>query len=281
MKNPTLPSIEAQVAESIREDLGEGDISAALIDPSRQACAQIKSREHAMVCGIPWAESVYRQIAPEVHLDWMVQEGERVAPGQIWVKISGSARALLSGERCALNWLQTLSGTATQVDKFLAALKGFHTQLLDTRKTIPGLRAAQKYAVRTAGGRNHRMGLFDAYLLKENHLASCGSITEAVYWARERHPGKIVEVEVENLAQLEEALAAQVEIIMLDNFQLTEIVQAVQLNRGRSKLEVSGNITLENICQVAETGVDYISVGSLTKHIQAIDLSMRFLSNSR
>ncbi len=232
-----------------------------------------------MVCGIPWADSVYRQIAPLVHLDWMVQEGERVAPGQIWVKISGPARALLSGERCALNWLQTLSGTATRVDQFLAALKGFHTQLLDTRKTIPGLRAAQKYAVRTAGGRNHRMGLYDAYLIKENHLVSCGSITKAVYWARERHPGKIVEVEVENLVQLEEALAAQVEIIMLDNFQLTEIVQAVQLNRGRSKLEVSGNITLENICEVAETGVDYISVGSLTKHIQAIDLSMRFLAS--
>jgi nicotinate-nucleotide pyrophosphorylase (carboxylating) len=277
MKKMTLPLIDAQVAESIREDVGDGDISAALIPSSQQARAQIKSREPALVCGLPWVESVYKQIDPAVQLDWRVKEGQSVAADQIWLELRGPSCSLLSGERCALNWLQTLSGTATRVHQFLQVLKGCHTQLLDTRKTIPGLRAAQKYAVRCAGGRNHRMGLYDAYLLKENHIASCGSITQAVQWARERHPGKIVEVEVENLAQLDEALVLQVEIIMLDNFQLSEITQAVSRNRGHSKLEVSGNITLENIREIAATGIDFISVGSLTKHIQAIDLSMRFL----
>lgn len=273
--NPAF--IDAQAAESIREDIGSGDISAALIDPAQQAQARVISREPAIVCGIPWANSVYRQIDPAVRLDWQVQEGQTVAANQIWVQLSGPARALLSGERCALNWLQTLSGTATQVSRFMAALSGTQTQLLDTRKTIPGLRAAQKYAVRCAGGRNHRMGLFDAYLIKENHLVSCGSITRAVELARQQQPGKQVEVEVENLTQLDEALAVKTDIIMLDNFQLADIIKAVARNNGQAKLEVSGNITLENIRQVAATGVDYISVGSLTKHVFAIDLSMRFL----
>lgn len=277
MNTVNLPFIDAQVAESIREDIGSGDISAALIAPIQQAQARIISREPAIVCGIPWANSVYQQIDPAVQLNWLVEEGQAVVTDQAWVQLYGPARSLLTGERCALNWLQTLSGTATRVSQFLAALSGAHTQLLDTRKTIPGLRAAQKYAVRCAGGRNHRMGLFDAYLIKENHLASCGSITRAVELARQQYPGKIIEVEVENLTQLAEALAVKVDIIMLDNFQLPEIAKAVARNNGQAKLEVSGNITLENIRQVAATGVDYISVGSLTKHVYAIDLSMRFL----
>lgn len=271
-----LQYIDAQVAESIHEDVGQGDINAALISPTQIARAQIKSREPAIVCGIPWAESVFHQIDPEVHLDWKVKEGEAVSPDQFWVEITGKAQSLLTSERCALNWLQTLSGTATRVKHFLSALTGMHTQLLDTRKTIPGLRAAQKYAVRVGGGRNHRMGLFDAYLIKENHIASCGSIRRAVELARQQHPDKPIEVEVENLVQLDEALAMQVEMIMLDNFCLPEIVQAVQRNHGQAKLEVSGNITLDNIREIAKTGVDYISVGALTKHLHAIDLSMRF-----
>lgn len=273
-----LQYLDAQVAESIREDVGSGDISAALIASTQLAQAQIKTREAAIVCGIPWAESVYRQIDPQVNLNWLVKEGEAVASGQVWVQLSGSARSLLTGERCALNWLQTLSGTATRVSQFLVALSGTNTQLLDTRKTIPGLRMAQKYAVRCAGGRNHRLGLFDAYLIKENHIASCGSITCAVQLARQQQPGKIIEVEVEHWQQLEEALAVKADIIMLDNFQLAEIAKAVAYNQGQAKLEVSGNITLENIQQVAATGVDYISVGALTKHLCAIDLSMRFIS---
>ena len=276
MKTLNLPEIDAQVAESIREDLGGGDISAALIDAAQFAQAQVKGREAAVVCGIPWAISVFKQIDPTVELTWLVKEGEKVQPNQIWLQLNGRARSLLSGERCALNWLQTLSGVATRVSQFISALSATHTQLLDTRKTIPGLRAAQKYAVRIGGGTNHRMGLFDAYLIKENHLMSCGSITRAVAVARQQHPGKLVEVEVENLAQLDEALIAQVDMVMLDNFQLPEIEQAVQRTNKRAKLEVSGNIHLNNIRQIAATGVDYISVGALTKHINAIDLSMRF-----
>lgn len=275
--NAKAIDIDSQVAQSLGEDVGSGDISAALIDATHSVEAQIKSREPAIVCGIPWVNSVYRQIDPSVQLTWLVQEGEVVIPNQIWVRLAGTARSLLTGERSALNWLQTLSGTATCVSQYIAALKGTKTELLDTRKTIPGLRTAQKYAVRMAGGRNHRMGLYDAYLIKENHLVSCGSITQAVSLAQQQQPGKIIEVEVENLLQLDEALALKVDIIMLDNFELPEIEKAVIRNRGQAKLEVSGNITLDNIRQIAATGIDYISVGSLTKHLHAIDLSMRFL----
>jgi nicotinate-nucleotide pyrophosphorylase (carboxylating) len=268
--------IDEQVASSIREDVGSGDISAALIDASQRATAQIKSRETAVICGAPWVNSVFRQIDSAVQLKWLVPEGEMVAPDQVLVQLNGSSRSLLTGERCALNWLQTLSGVATRVRQYTEALQGFNTQLLDTRKTLPGLRAAQKYAVHCGGGRNHRMGLFDAYLIKENHLISCGSITQAVQAARRRHPDKIIEVEVENLTQLEEALAVNTDIILLDNFHLPEIIQAVARNRGQAKLEVSGNVSLANIREIAATGVDYISVGAITKHIQAVDLSMRF-----
>lgn len=277
MITPLIEQIDHQVAASILEDIGTGDISAELIPAAVQMQAQIISREEAVVCGIPWVVSVFQQIDPQVKLHWLVEEGARVAADQIWVRLSGPARSLLSGERCALNWLQTLSGVATQVKEYLQILRGLNTQLLDTRKTIPGLRAAQKYAVRVGGGGNHRLGLFDAYLIKENHLASFGSITQAVQAARNQNPQRIIEVEVENLVQLNEAITAGAQIIMLDNFQLSTIAEAVKLNRGRAKLEVSGNITLENIRSVAQTGVDFISVGSLTKHIRAIDLSMRFL----
>lgn len=271
------PLIDGVVLQSIQEDLGEGDITAELIHPQSQARAEIKGRETAVVCGIPWVNSVFRQVDPKVQLNWLVSEGQSVEQNQIWLQLAGPARALLTGERCALNWLQTLSGTATQVHRFLAALTGLKTQLLDTRKTIPALRWAQKYAVRCAGGRNHRMGLFDAFLIKENHIAACGSIRNAVFKARQTHPGKRIEVEVESLIQLEAALSVAADIIMLDNFDLASIRQAVEINKNHSKLEVSGNITLENIREIAETGVDYISVGALTKHVRAIDLSMRFI----
>ena len=272
-----LIHIDAQVAQSLAEDIGEGDISAALIAPHALAQAQIKCRESAVVCGIPWATSVFRHLDPTIQLNWLVAEGQAVNANQVWLQLQGPARTLLTGERCAINWLQTLSGTATVVRQFLTALAGTKAQLLDTRKTIPGLRAAQKYAVRTAGARNHRLGLFDAYLIKENHIAGCGSITHAINRAHQLQPGKIVEVEVETLSQLSEALTAQADIIMLDNFDLPTIKQAVLINAGQAKLEVSGNINLENIRTYADTGVDYISVGALTKHLRAIDLSMRFV----
>lgn len=272
----TTASIDAQVAQSLAEDVGAGDISAALIETNALAQAQIKCREPAVVCGIPWANSVFNQLDPTVKLNWLVEEGQSVSADQIWVHIIGPARALLTGERCALNWLQTLSGTATVVREFLTALSGTQTQLLDTRKTIPGLRTAQKYAVRTAGGRNHRLGLFDAYLIKENHITGCGSITAAILRARQLQPGKMVEVEVETLAELREALAAEADMIMLDNFDLPDIQEAVAINQDQAKLEISGNVNLANIRSLAETGVDYISVGALTKHLRAIDLSMRF-----
>jgi nicotinate-nucleotide pyrophosphorylase (carboxylating) len=269
--------IDEQVAWSLQEDIGDGDITSLLIDPAAWVTAQIKTREPAIICGIPWVNSVYQQLDAAVELKWQVEEGQAVVADQILVTLSGAARSLLTGERCALNWLQTLSGTATRVRQFLTALQGTATQLLDTRKTIPGLRAAQKYAVRCGGGCNHRLGLFDAYLIKENHIAGCGSITAAVEQARRLNPGKRIEVEVENQVQLEEALTLQVEMILLDNFTVPQIERAVARNGGQAKLEVSGNVTLDNIRAVAATGIDYISVGALTKHLRAIDLSMRVL----
>jgi nicotinate-nucleotide pyrophosphorylase (carboxylating) len=273
MKN--LNDIQEIVALSLAEDVGDGDITAELIPFNTYATAKIISREPAVIAGFPWAEEVFRQVDQYVTLERTIEEGATVVPGQTIATLSGPARSLLTGERTALNWLQTLSGTATLVSRYVHSLSSFPTKLLDTRKTIPGLRAAQKYAVRCGGGSNHRMGLFDAFLIKENHIVSCGSITKAVADARAQEPNKTIEVEVETLEQLKEALAAGPEIIMLDNFQLSEMKEAVRLTAGRSKLEVSGGITLENIAQVASTGVDFISVGSLTKHVHAIDLSMR------
>ncbi len=272
--------IRASVAAALAEDLGnlpveQGDITASLIPASQQASATIISREAAIVCGIAWVNEVFAQLDPAVQLDWQVQDGDSIAPNQLLCRLQGKARSLLTGERTALNFLQSLSGTATTTDHYVQQLVGSHTQLLDTRKTIPGLRLAQKYAVLCGGGQNHRIGLFDAFLIKENHIAAAGGIDLAVAQARQNFPGKPVEVEVENLVELQQALTAGADIIMLDNFSLADIQQAVAINRQQAKLEVSGNITSERLRELAATGVDYISSGALTKHVQAIDLSMR------
>jgi nicotinate-nucleotide pyrophosphorylase (carboxylating) len=267
--------ITVSVAASLAEDLGSGDITAELIPANIDVKAEIITRQTAIICGIAWVDEVYRQIDESVKLHWKINDGDRVKATQSLVTLCGCARSILTGERCAINWLQTLSGTATLADRYLKELAGTKTQLLDTRKTIPGLRYAQKYAVKCAGGKNHRMGLYDAFLIKENHIASCGSIQKVVEKAKINHPEKTIEVEVENLDELKQAIDAGVPIIMLDNFDLASMRAAVQLNAGRAKLEVSGGVGLDDLHQLAETGVDYISVGALTKNVQAIDLSMR------
>ncbi len=274
---PSLENIQRAVARDLADDVGAGDISAELIPAERQGCAQIITREAVVVCGSPWVNEVFRQLDPAVKLNWQVREGALVKANQVIVYLEGPSRALLSGERTALNWLQTLSGVATLVRTYTDMLSGTKVMLLDTRKTIPGLRFAEKYAVRCGGGHNHRMGLYDAYLIKENHIMAYGSITQAVSQARINHSEKKIEVEVENLDQLEEALAANVEMIMLDNFSLEDMVTASRMTDGRAKLEVSGNVSLESIAQISSTGINYISVGELTKSIKAIDLSMRFI----
>lgn|SRR3990167_4970389 len=267
--------IKKNIEMSLLEDVGSGDITAELIDREKISHAVIISREQAMICGQNWFHEVFFQIDPEIKIHWLIQEGERVVENQKIVELVGNARHLLTGERTALNWLQSLSGTATIVAKYVAALKGTPVKLLDTRKTIPGLRAAQKYAVKIGGGENHRMGLYDAFLIKENHIASCGSISKAVLRARAIHPEKPIEVEVENFIELQEALNAKVNMIMLDNFNVDDMKKAVAIVNQKSKIEVSGNVDLNNIRKIAETGIDFISVGSLTKHLRAIDLSMR------
>ena len=231
-----------------------------------------------MVCGRPWVDEVFRQVDASVRISWKCEDGEPVAAGATLYELEGPARALLTGERTALNFLQLLSGTATRCAAFAALLDGLPTRLLDTRKTIPGLRVAQKYAVRCGGGQNHRIGLFDAFLVKENHIAACGSIAAAITTARRNAPGKPVEVEVETLSQLEEALAAGVDSVLLDNFDLEGMRRAVAITAGRAKLEASGGVSESTLRAIAETGVDYISMGTLTKDCKAIDLSMRFLT---
>lgn len=267
--------IATMVSASLREDVGAGDITAALLPVSAMAQAHIKVNEFAVICGIAWVDEVFRQIDSNTILHWHFADGDRIQAGEIVVEISGLTRSLVTAERSALNWLQTLSGTATTVAHYVTQLQDTACRLLDTRKTIPGLRYAQKYAVRVGGGNNHRMGLYDAYLIKENHIMSCGSITAAIRRARELHPDKKIEVEVENMIELQEAINRRADIIMLDNFNLMQIREAVAINRGQSKLEVSGNMNLNNVRQIAQTGVDFISVGALTKHIHAIDFSMR------
>jgi len=271
--------LEKAVAYSLEEDIGSGDITAALIEEKTTAHAQVITRESAILCGIPWFNEVYRQVDPEIRIQWQIAEGDSVSANQCVVTLSGRARALVTGERCALNWLQCLSATATQTAACVNILKNTGAQLLDTRKTIPGLRYAQKYAVKVGGGRNHRMGLYDAYLIKENHIASCSSIQNAIKRARTLLADKLIEVEVENFSQLQAAIEAGADIIMLDNFNLSQIRRAVSMAQGRAKLEVSGNIELTQLHQIADTGIDYISMGALTKHVRAIDLSMRFVLN--
>ncbi len=265
--------IKQVVAFAIEEDVGPLDITANLLPPS-EGIASIITRESAILCGCDFVDELYRQLDPDIQIHWQAQDSQAVSPDQLLCELWGNCKSLLTGERIALNFLQTLSGTATTTRKFVDLLKGTGITLLDTRKTIPGLRAAQKYAVACGGGSNHRMGLFDAFLIKENHIVACGSIEKAISNAREQQPGKIIEVEVENLTQLKEALTYQADVIMLDNFGLDDIKEAVTINAGRAKLEVSGNITKERISQIAAIGVDYISMGALTKHLRAIDLSM-------
>ena len=268
--------IEESVNFALNEDIGTGDVTANLIAEDDFSLASVISREAATICGIDWFEEVFSQLDSQVFIEWDVEDGDVVEAGQQLCSLSGSTRALLTGERCALNFLQTLSGTASKAAEYAAAVKNTHVKVLDTRKTIPGLRLAQKYAAHCGGCHNHRIGLFDAVLIKENHIIAAGGITEAVESARFHNPGLMVEVEVENLDELQQALDADVDRIMLDNFSLDLLVQAVEINNKKTELEASGNVTLETIADIADTGVDYISTGAITKDVKALDLSMRF-----
>ena len=268
--------IATHVAFALNEDIGSGDISASLIPPGTQAQATVYCREEAILCGSPWVTEVFLQVDASVQLDWCAQDGDAIGRDQALFTAIGDARSLLTAERCALNYLQTLSGTTTLAHHYAKQVAHTPVHLLDTRKTIPGLRNAQKYAVRIGGCHNHRMGLYDAFLIKENHISACGSITAAIAAARRLPGDKPVEVEVENLEQLHEAIAANAEIIMLDNFSLPLLREAVALNAGKAKLEASGGINQDTLVPIAETGVDYISIGALTKDCRAVDLSMLF-----
>ena len=269
--------IPEAVTYALREDIGNGDITAQLIPESQQATARIISRQNAVICGVDWVNEVFKQVDPTLILDWQVDDGDLLKKDQVIFYAKGSARSLLTAERAALNFLQTLSGTAT-VSKFYAdKVSDTSVKLLDTRKTLPGLRFAQKYAVTCGGCYNHRIGLFDAFLIKENHIMACGGIKEAIDTAKGNEPGKPVEVEVESMDELQQALTAGADIIMLDNFSLDDMRSAVALAQGQAKLEASGGVTDETLHPIAETGVDFISIGALTKHCQAIDLSMRLV----
>ncbi|NQZ25543.1 MAG: carboxylating nicotinate-nucleotide diphosphorylase [Colwellia sp.] len=302
MLNAQLEKLQQDISKTISwalsEDLGavgeampqaSHDITAMLIPESEQAVATVITREDCIVCGVAWVNEVFKQLDASLNstaeqatnslptrITWFVNDGEAVAANSTLFELEGNARTLLTGERVALNFLQTLSGTATLTSKYVKELAGSNTKLLDTRKTLPGLRSAQKYAVLCGGGVNHRIGLFDAFLIKENHIAACGGISQAVATAKSNHSDKTVEVEVESLDELEQALNAGADIIMLDNFTPAMIEQAVTATRGKAKLEVSGNMTIEILQEYAKAGVDYISSGALTKHVNAIDLSMRF-----
>lgn len=269
--------ISGNVRTALAEDVGSGDLSAQLVPAAQTARARVITRERAIVCGQAWVNEVFRQLDPEVVVTWHCADGETVEPNQALFELAGRARSLLTGERSALNFLQLLSGTATRCRHFADLIEGLPARLLDTRKTIPGLRIAQKYAVSCGGCHNHRIGLYDAFLIKENHIAACGSITAAIRTAREQAPGKPVEVEVENMTQLAEALEAQANSVMLDNFDLRQMREAVTFTAGRTVLEASGGVKESTLCAIAETGVDYISIGTLTKDCKAIDLSMRMV----
>ena len=270
-----IEDIKTTVAQALKEDIRDGDITAMLIPECNRAKATVITREQAIVCGQPWVDEVFRQLDPTVQIEWLVQDGDEIQPEQRLFTLNGPARSLLTGERTALNFLQTLSGTATTAHQYAKLVKGTKIKILDTRKTIPGLRLAQKYAVKIGGCHNHRIGLYDAFLIKENHIAACGGIKPAVLKAREIAPKKPIEVEVENLEELQEALNAGADIVMLDNFDPEMIRQAITLNNGQAKLEVSGNLEVNNIANKAIEGIDYLSSGSLTKHCNAVDFSMR------
>jgi nicotinate-nucleotide pyrophosphorylase (carboxylating) len=282
-QRPALPrDLDQQVRRALDEDVGSGDLTAALVPVEQRARATVVAREACVLCGSAWFDAVFAASAPpkggrsSVTVEWFHHDGDRVAAGATLCELEGPARALLTGERSALNFLQTLSGTATTAQRYAEALQGTRCRVLDTRKTLPGLRSAQKYAVAVGGGSNHRMGLYDAILIKENHIAAAGSIAAAVASARRLSPGVKVEVEVENQGELDQALAAGADMALLDDFPLAELATAVRRVAGRIPLEASGGVAFEGLRAIAETGVDFVSVGALTKHLHAVDLSMRF-----
>ena len=269
-------SIQINIQQALQEDIGDADITALLTPEDEQATATIISREDMVLAGQPWVNALIKAYDPSVQITWLKNDGDWVKANETIYKLAGSARSLLTVERPALNFVQTLSAVATKTAEYVKYLEGTATKLLDTRKTLPGLRIAQKYAVAVGGGQNHRLGLFDAFLIKENHIMAAGGIAQAIAKAHQIAPGKPVEVEVETWDELNQALEAKADIVMLDNFSQQQMIDAVKHVAGRCKLEASGNITLENLSQVAQTGVDYISMGVLTKDVKAIDLSMRF-----
>ena len=275
MHVPSPEIIRANVTAALAEDIGSGDISAQLIPANRHAKATMITRESGVLAGIPWAQMVFAEVDPSIEVDWTCNDGDAISPNETLVTLRGPARALLTAERTAMNFLQTLSGTATLARHYADLVAHTRVKLLDTRKTLPGLRYAQKYAVLCGCCFNHRIGLFDAFLVKENHIAAAGGIAAAVQAARTLSPNSLLEVEVETNDELEQALAAGVDRIMLDNFTIDAMRDAVALTRGRVELEVSGNVTETTLIKIAETGVDYISIGALTKHCRALDLSMR------
>ncbi len=269
-------SIQLNIQQALQEDIGDGDITALLTPEDEQATATIISREDMILAGQPWVNALIAAFDSSVQITWLKNDGDLVRANETIFKLSGSARSLLTVERPALNFVQTLSAVATKTAEYVKQLDGLNTKLLDTRKTLPGLRIAQKYAVAVGGGQNHRLGLFDAFLIKENHIMAAGGIAQAIAKAHQIAPGKPVEVEVETWAELDQALEAQADIVMLDNFSQQQMIDAVKHVAGRCKLEASGNITIANLREVATTGVDYISMGVLTKDVKAVDLSMRF-----
>jgi len=281
LRAPDAAVVALDVARALAEDFGNGDATADLLPATATASATVITRENAVLCGTAWFDACFRARDPAVVIEWQARDGDRVAANSTLCTLRGNARALVGAERSALNFLQTLSGTATVAAQFADAVSGTRTRILDTRKTLPGLRFAQKYAVRCGGANNHRIGLFDAILIKENHIAAAGSLAAAVAAARAAHPNLLLEVEVENFDELDQALAAKVDRIMLDEFSPDDMRRAVAYVAGRVPLEVSGSVTLDRVRSIAETGVDFISVGSLTKHVRAIDLSMRVRMDSR
>jgi nicotinate-nucleotide pyrophosphorylase (carboxylating) len=276
LKPPPREIIEADARRALAEDFGAGDVTADLIDADARAAARIVCRERAVIAGIPWAQECFRARDAQVRVAWSCRDGDHVDPDTVLCHIDGNARALVGAERCALNFLQTLSATATATRAYVDAVAGTRATILDTRKTLPGLRLAQKYAVRCGGGANHRIGLFDAILIKENHVAAAGGVEPAIAAARARHPDLLLEVEVESLEELTQALRAGADRVLLDDFTLPMLREAVSLTAGRAPLEVSGSVDLARVREIAECGVDYISIGALTKHIRAVDMSMRF-----
>ncbi len=270
--------INHSVNTALEEDIGTGDVTASSFNNNETASAEVISREEAVLCGQQWFEYAFHKLDPSITIHWHVTDGGALEKDTTVCTLNGNAQAILTGERTALNFLQTLSGTATKTKAYVDRISGTNAQILDTRKTVPGMRYAQKYAVRCGGGTNHRMGLYDAILIKENHIATAGSVAKAINQAKQQFPNIKLEVEVENVVQLKEALNTQTDVILLDNFSLSELENAVAITENKKKLEASGNMTLENIREVAKTGVDYISIGAITKHVHAVDFSMRFKS---